>query len=507
MGLKELFKSGDLTVDLASVFDASPNPYVLLTPDLRIAGMNQAYLNVTGATREAILGKPLFDAFDSGPGEDAPENVRQVKASLEKARDTGQRDHLAVVRFSIARRQANGADTFEDRFWSATHTPIFDDAGEVVFLLQHTTDITELETLRNRGRTATEASALDSVVSGAVLGRAEQVQEDNRRLETERNQLVELFMQAPGFIAVLSGPDHVFQMHNMAYAQLIGHRDIAGKPLVEALPEIESQGFIPLLDTVLATGEPFEGRSLGVQLQRSPDAPLETVWVDFIFQPIRDADGQTIGVFVQGHEVTESVLADERQKLMIDELNHRVKNTLATVQSIAMQTARSHADPRTFAEGFQARLLALSHTHDLLTRRNWEGADLGDILQHETEAHGASRVSTNGPRVALAPAAALSLGMIFHELATNAAKYGALSAQDGRVLVDWSIADPTRPRLKLVWRETGGPPVTAPDRKGFGSRLIERNVRHDLAGEIELDYPSGGLTVTISVPLEREPDL
>ena len=135
---------------------------------------------------------------------------------------------------------------------------------------------------------------------------------------------------------------------------------------------------------------------------------------------------------------------------MIDELNHRVKNTLATVQSIAMQTARSHQDPRTFAESFQSRLLALSHTHDLLTRSHWEGADLRDILQHETLAHDEHRVVLNGPSLPLEPAAALSLGMIFHELATNAAKYGALACEGGRVFIDWSVADQTDRMLTLV---------------------------------------------------------
>jgi two-component sensor histidine kinase len=184
-----------------------------------------------------------------------------------------------------------------------------------------------------------------------------------------------------------------------------------------------------------------------------------------------------------------------------------VKNTLATVQSIAMQTARSHTDPRTFAEGFQARLMALSHTHDLLTRSHWEGADLRAVLQHETEAHGASRISLVGPPVALEPAAALSLGMIFHELATNAAKYGSLSAPEGRVMVDWSVADHARPVLHLTWREIGGPAVSAPERKGFGSRLIERNVRHDLAGEVKVDYASTGLAVEFRVPLDRDTSL
>ena len=501
--MKQLAKAGGLAADLASAFDASPNPYVLLTPDLTIVGVNQAYLDVTNSSRNAIVGKPLFAAFDSGPGEEAPENVRQVRASLERARDTRRRDHLALVKFSTARRLDDGREVFEDRFWSATHTPVLDDAGEVLFLLQHTTDITELQRLRELNAAPESVSALDAMLGGAVLGRAERVQEDNRRLESERNRLIDMFMQAPGFVAVLTGPDHVFQMHNAAYAQLIGHRDIAGKPVREALPEVVDQGYPGFLDSVYATGEPHQGRASELQLQRTPGAPLETVYLNFIYQPIRDAAGAVAGIFVQGHDVTDTVRSAERQKLMIDELNHRVKNTLATVQSIAVQTARSHADPASFAEGFQARLLALSHTHDLLTRSHWEGADLADILQHETEAHGAHRVTRTGPPVALEPAAALSLGMIFHELATNAAKYGALSAPDGRVLVDWSIVDQLHPRLRLSWREIDGPPVTPPARKGFGSRLIERNVRHDLAGEIELDYPRAGFSAEISIPLDR----
>lgn len=501
MVLKELVLSGGLAVDLASAFDASPNPYVLITPDLHIAGMNQAYLDVTHTTRDAIVGRPLFAAFDAGPGEEAPENVRQVRDSIEKARDTRQADHLALVKFAIARPDASGAVVYEDSYWSATHTPILNDAGEVAYILQHTTDITELQRLR--ALAAEDPSALDLILGGGVIGRAKAVQEDNRRLENERKGLVDLFMQAPGFVAVLTGPDHVFQMHNDAYAQLIGHRDITGKPIREALPEVEGQGYFEFLDNVYATGEPHEGRASLVQLQRTPDAPLESVYLDFIYQPIRDANGAVAGIFVQGHDVTDNVIAAERQKLMIDELNHRVKNTLATVQSIAMQTARSHADPKTFAQGFQARLLALSHTHDLLTRSHWEGADLREILEHETEAHGATRVSLNGPRVALDPAAALSLGMIFHELATNAAKYGALSAEGGRIQIDWSVANQTNRRLTLSWRELGGPPVVKPERRGFGSRLIERNVHHDLAGQVELSYATDGFVAEISIPLDR----
>lgn len=485
---------------MGAAFEASPNPYVLLTPDLRIVDFNQAYRDVTGASRSEMIGRPLFAAFDSGPGSEAPENVRQVRASLEKARDTRKRDHLAVVRYSMPRSLPDGRVVFVERIWSATHTPILNAAGEVVLLLQHTMDITDLSPAMQPDEPTT---ALDAIVGGSVLRRAQSVQEDNRRLETERNRLVEMFMQAPGFVAILSGPEHRFQMHNDAYSQLIGHRDIAGKPVREALPELEGQGFYDLLDGVFATGEPYEGRESVAQLQRTPDGLLETVYLNFIYQPIRDDAGAVVGIFVQGHDITENVLAAQRQKLMIDELNHRVKNTLATVQSIAIQTARSNTDPAGFAETFQSRLMALSHTHNLLTQSHWEGADLRAILEHETEAYGHTRISLNGPPVSLEPAIVLSLGMIFHELATNAAKYGALRRPEGRVMIDWALADQRAPRLKLVWRETGGPKVTVPNRRGFGSRLIERNIRHDLAGEIDLVYAPDGLIAELTVPLDR----
>lgn len=488
------------TAAVAAAFEGSPNPYVLLTPDLRIIAVNRAYEDVTGGRREDIVGRSLFAAFDSGPGSDAPENVRQVRASLEKARDTRQRDHLAVVRFSVERTMADGAQGFVDRVWSATHTPLLNAAGEVEFLLQHTTDVTDLSpTIRPEEPT----TALDAIVGGSVLHRARSVQEDNRRLETERNRLVEMFMQAPGFVAILSGRDHRFQMHNDAYSQLIGHRDIAGKTIREALPELEGQGFYDLLDGVFATGEPYEGRESVAHLQRTPNEPTETVYLNFIYQPIRDAAGVVVGIFVQGHDITDNVLAAQRQKLMIDELNHRVKNTLATVQSIAVQTARSNTDPAGFAETFQSRIMSLSHTHNLLTQSHWEGADLRAILEHEIEAYGQTRVSLVGPPVSLAPATVLSLGMIFHEMATNAAKYGALHTPEGRVLIDWALADQRAPKLRLTWREIGGPKVTAPDRRGFGSRLIERNIRHDLAGEIDLVYAPEGLIAELTVPLDR----
>jgi len=504
IALKELVISGELAVDLASAFDASPNPYMLITPEFRYAGMNAAYLAVTGSTRDTLIGKNLFDIFDSGPTEEGRQNSRQLRASFERVLATGKSDHLAVIRYVMPRVLPTGETVMEERYWSATHTPIRDSAGRTAYILQHTNDITELEVLRRQAASRQTESALNVMIGGDILTRAEHVQEDNRRLESERNRLFDIFMQAPGFISVLSGPNHVFQMHNDAYARMVGRDDLVGKSVAEALPEVREQGFIDLLDRVWKTGETFEGRGAPLQLRRHNDGPLETVYIDFVYQPIRDGAGQVVGIFVQGHEVTDTLLAVDRQRLMIDELNHRVKNTLATVQSIAMQTARTHVDPASFAETFQARLMALSHTHDLLTRSHWEGAELRAILEHETEAHGPQRVLLNGPSLALTPATALALGMIFHELATNAAKFGALTVVEGRVLVDWTItATATGRTLNLTWREVDGPAVEAPTRRGFGSRLIERSVRHDLAGNIDLGYPSEGFEAKISIPLDR----
>lgn len=500
--MKDLANSDDLAVDLATAFDASPNPYMLITPDFRFAAMNAAYLDLTGSAREDLIGRKVFDVFDAGPTEAGRENSRQLRASFERVFETGNPDHLALIRYAIPEVLASGETVMRERFWSATHTPVRDREGRTAYLLQHTTDITELENLRRQTAGRRTEAALNAL-GGNVLARAEHVQEDNRRLQSERNRLFDILMQTPGFIAVLSGPNHVFQMHNAAYVQLVGRSDLVGRTVVEAVPEVREQGFIDLLDQIWTTGEAVEGRETLVQLRRHPEGSLETVYVDFIFQPIRDESDQVVGILVQGHEVTGSALAAKRQRLMIDELNHRVKNTLATVQSIAMQTARTHEDPRSFAETFQARLMALSHTHDLLTRSHWEGADLRAILDHETEVHGPQRVLLNGPAVALTPPTALALGMIFHELATNAAKFGALSAIGGRVLVDWTLSGADMRTLDLTWRELDGPPVAPPSRRGFGSRLIERSVRHDLAGSINVRYPSEGLEATISIPLDR----
>ncbi|HEY0265851.1 MAG TPA: sensor histidine kinase, partial [Rhizomicrobium sp.] len=184
---------------------------------------------------------------------------------------------------------------------------------------------------------------------------------------------------------------------------------------------------------------------------------------------------------------------ERQQNLLLDELNHRVKNTLATVQAMAMQTLKGVDAPA--RDSFLARLFALSGQHDLLTMDNWEGASLEGVVRRALRPwrdEDRVRFSAEGPAVHLDPKRALALGMGFHELATNAARYGALSNDSGRVEVQWTIA-PDGASVKLRWEEKGGPQVAQPQRKGFGLRLIEHGLARELSGLVRLDFPAEGM--------------
>ena len=200
---------------------------------------------------------------------------------------------------------------------------------------------------------------------------------------------------------------------------------------------------------------------------------------------------------MQGHDVTENVEARERQDLLINELNHRVKNTLAIVQSLAAQSFRQVEGGEDARQTFEARLNALAAAHALLTQRSWEDTSLSDTLVSAIAAatgSDRSRVSLDGPDVPLSPQTAVSLSMIVHELATNAIKYGALSLAGGRVAIDWTVEDD---ELRLHWAEAGGPPVTPPAHAGFGTRLIKRGLSVDGRGSVDLKFAPTGVECDI----------
>jgi two-component sensor histidine kinase len=203
-------------------------------------------------------------------------------------------------------------------------------------------------------------------------------------------------------------------------------------------------------------------------------------------------------------EIRNGRAMQDRQVTMLHELNHRVKNTLATVQALARQSTRGGGAP---GERLEARILALSKTHDLLTRDDWSGAPLRAVLENEIDPYrdGDARFVLDGPDIDLPPRHVLSLGMTLHELVTNAAKYGALSVPGGEVHVTWAVVGEKggERRLQLDWTEANGPPAVSPERRGFGTRLITVSVERELDGKVTLDFAAAGLRVGVDVPLTK----
>jgi two-component system CheB/CheR fusion protein len=223
-------------------------------------------------------------------------------------------------------------------------------------------------------------------------------------------------------------------------------------------------------------------------------------------RPYRTVDNKIDGVVVTFVDISDRRRAQDQRNVLMQELNHRVKNTLATIQSIAMQTFR-HTDTReAFQDSFLARLMAVSKTHDLLTKSNWETASLRDVLFAELEPYRdgkSDRFTIEGKDVQLASQMVLALGLVFHELTTNAVKHGALSVPDGRVGIVWKTDGD---RLQLHWIETGGPPVQKPTRRGLGTRVIESGLMSQFGGKARIDFDPSGVQCSIDLPLARHGD-
>jgi len=280
-----------------ALFRHSPNAYLLLDPTLAIIDANVAYLQLTARTLDEIVGRRIHEAFAADPQMPEMTHTDELLASFERVLRNKVVDSLPVIRYSIAVNSASGS-AYEDRYWSATHTPILDEQGEVSAILQHTTDITELQALKASLRSAGQGLQPSEQIEAAIMSRA-------RSIQDEGNQLRQLFAQAPGFVCFLRGPEHVFELVNEAYQQLTGYRQLIGKRVSDGLPELVEQGFMELLDEVYRSGEPYIGKGMQAFLRRQPETEPEEVCLDFVFQPITDSDGRRSGIFVQGIDVTE----------------------------------------------------------------------------------------------------------------------------------------------------------------------------------------------------------
>jgi PAS domain S-box-containing protein len=294
--------------DHSLLFRASPYPYLVMSNDLTIIDANPAYLRAVGRTKEDIVGRYVFDAFPENPGDPDSTNIREVKASLETAIATGRPHTTPFLRYAVPEQTPDGT-VFKEMYWSTVHTPAVDDAGNVAFVFQNAIDVTDLYRFDKKSQSAEVDLEMHPTVHAENFSRAQMHEAMARILKDERGHLRNLFNQAPGFVAVLSGPDHVFEMVNEAYYQLVGHRDIIGKPVWEALPEVQGQGYEEMLDRVFNTGESSKTYGMPLAVQRQKDGPVVKCYIDLSYQAYRGEDGSVLGIFAQGYDVTEAVEA------------------------------------------------------------------------------------------------------------------------------------------------------------------------------------------------------
>jgi PAS domain S-box-containing protein len=303
-------------------------------------------------------------------------------------------------------------------------------------------------------------------------------------------------------------PDHPLIFANDSFLSLIGYDR----------EELLGQGFDFLLaraahPEVLAQAEAaFAGSIDGnfeIRFRRNDDS----VFAAAVFiSPVWDKTGDIAQHFISIVDLTKHMQEEERLRFLLHELNHRTQNSLATVQAIAVQTLRGAAD-KDVVDAFEGRILALSKAHGLLGRRHWESVSLHDMVDQVLQPLGLSTgrgaaFSVAGDDVHLQPKAALALAMVLHELAANASKHGALSnGAAGKIDIAWQVESTAqRDRIWLKWRERGGPPVTPPGHKGFGSRVIEGGLGQDSDGEVRLTYEPAGVVCQIIMPVTREVD-
>lgn len=297
--------------------------------DFRYLAVNRAYAEALNVSLEGLVGRRVFEAF---PGDVAAAETDPVRDSIERVFRSGREDVLALVPFSVEVEGTNGR-VVEERYWSATHTPLFNEAGETYAVLQHTTDVTDVRSMREEVQ-AFRTGSNPQQIEGGLLSRARAVQHANQDLHDERRHLMSLFAQAPGFIAVLRGADDTFEIVNSAYKELVGKEDIVGHTVRELLPELAEQGYLELLGQVRQTGQPFVGWGMPVTINAGDSSVRQRV-VDFVFQPIIDSDQRVSGIFVQGTDVTERESAlsalresESRFRTMADMIPQMVWSTL-----------------------------------------------------------------------------------------------------------------------------------------------------------------------------------
>ncbi|MBT3071918.1 PAS domain S-box protein [Rhodomicrobium sp. Az07] len=343
---------------------------------------------------------------------------------------------------------------------------------------------------------------LNGVVDGVVITFVD-ISEQKRHQETLAR--LAAIVESSDDAIIGHSLDGVISSWNRGAEKIFGYtaEEIVGKPLSVLVAAAGGKDQLPGVLERVKLGEAVQSYEtlLAAKVGRR-------IHISLTVSPVRNADGTIIAASIVARDVSERVRSERQRDLLMKELDHRTKNTLSTVLAISRETARHVTTLPEFGAAFQARILALSKTHNLLTESHWEGASLRRIFAAELSPYDRAgdepRFALDGETVNLTPAQALMLGMAVHELTTNAAKYGALSTQSGRVDVTWSVDRSGAEEVaRIRWVESGGPPVTPPTRSGFGSHLIERGLSFETGGEVRLEFAPTGLLCVIAMPLKR----
>ena len=593
------------SVPALDLFEATPNPYLLLAPDgpvYTIVGVNDAYLRATMTERAAIIGRSIFEVFPDDP--DAPEafSTRDLRASFDRAVQGGQPDRMPVLHYNILRP----GGTFEERHWRPLQVPVLGPGGEVVSLIHYAEDVTQgvldaraaqtaLTASEARYRAIVESSTDYAMIAtdlaglvttwntGAehilgwsaeemightvdrfftpedraagisalemhsaltegrgtderwhlrkggerfwasgemmplrneeseVVGFLKILRDRTEQRETEmalerQSALLQTITNYVSEAVFRLDPAGTILLANPAAERLFGWSpdELKGKNLHETLHHHHEDGSPFLAENcafvhALRDGIPMLNEE--AVFFRQDGLPVSVVCTNVPFHE----DGTVSGAVITVTDVTERRRAQEQQQTVNRELSHRMKNVLAVVQAIAAQTMRSAPDLAAANETLGARLIALGRAHDILIDAGTSGADmhalaLAALGLHDDGQPGRFRIE--GPPVAVGEGAMMSLTLMLHELATNAAKYGALSDPEGSVqLLWWVTPNGGAQTFHLRWQERGGPPVMPPSRNGFGSRLIQRGLSAGSNGHVELSYPPDGVVCTLAASL------
>ena len=421
---------------------------------------NDAFTPILGRKHPGALGRPALAEVWS--------EATEVLSPLFERVFAGEPVQMQDFGLQLDRR-----GRLEEAHFAFSYTPVRDEVGAVVGLF------------------------------GACIETTDQVMSQQRQAAAQARQRKQL-EQAPGFIVIMRGPDHVVEFVNNAHRRLFGSAAWVGKFIRDAFLSSAGQGFHEHLDEVYRTGESYTAHAAPVRYRRSPTGDEETRYLDFIYAPLTDDDGNVTGVVCEGFDVTEPHHIEEQRRLLMRELEHRMKNVLAMVGAIVNQSFRGATSLDKLHRVIADRISVLARAHDILTQASWTSASFRAVVEGALAPHrvDGTRFRVSGPDIMLSPKVALSLALVINELATNAAKYRALSVPTGHVDISGSIdTSGPEPTFRFDWQEVAGPPATDPGRTGFGLKLVQHALAVDFSGEQGIEFASEGFHCWAATPL------